>query len=95
MPILFKTITHPEEVFDGFQCDRCKKEFRRTSAPGHQEEIEIQEMFHWKTIGGWGSVWGDGVAVSLTLCQKCVFEVLGEHVKYEDEEAKEATDGNV
>jgi len=93
MPILFKTITHPEEVFDGFQCNRCKKEFRRTGAPGHQEEIEIQEMFHWETIGGWGSVWGDGVAVSLTLCQKCAFEVLGEHVRYLDDEKKKENKG--
>ena len=78
MPILHKTITLTEEVFDGFQCDRCKKEFR--------DDLDLQEMFQWFRRGGYGSVWGDGVGVSLVLCQQCAFEVFGEHVVYDKKE---------
>jgi hypothetical protein len=55
-------------------CDKCGKTFE------NKEEIpdifEIQEFFHIKNRGGYGSVFGDGDLLSIDLCQHCMKEIL-------------------
>lgn len=91
MPILYKSRQVKRNLCIGFRCDRCKKEVKpakdRRSPERFETDIELQEMFHWETVGGYGSMWGDGAHVELTLCQKCAFVVFGEHVVYKDETA--------
>lgn len=55
----------------GFRCNRCSRE-----ATYADDVLEAQEFLHWENVGGYGSVFGDGAELSLTLCQHCVKELL-------------------
>lgn len=41
-------------------------------------------MLHWRNTGGYGSVWGDGMTVEVTLCQKCTIELFGDFATVHD-----------
>jgi len=69
-----KSITKNECI--GFACNRCLKEYR-------DDMLELQEMLHKTDVGGYGSVFGDGVGWKLTLCQHCVVETLNKYIKYD------------
>jgi hypothetical protein len=56
------------------KCDKCTK----TVDP--DDFVEWQEFMHWKNVGGYGSVFGDGVEVGVDLCQHCAKEVLGPYI---------------
>lgn len=74
------------EEIQAFVCDRCKK---RIDAKGKREMddwIERQEMLHWRMLGGYGSVFGDGCLITLDLCQGCTKEVLGAFVQIHEQE---------
>lgn len=75
MPILTKEVTRTTEIMCGFKCDKCGAEYSTDNA------VEWQEVFYWQTVGGYGSVWGDGANVEITLCQRCAKDVLGELVR--------------
>jgi hypothetical protein len=60
-------------------CDRC-------GMIVEPADWESQEMLHWGMTGGCGSVWGDGAHVSIDLCQSCAKVLLGEFVKYREDE---------
>lgn len=55
----------------GFECSRCKNKYYDDIHP-----FEMQEMLHWRNIGGFGSVWGDGNQVEVDLCQRCTLELF-------------------
>jgi len=48
--------------------------------------VEYQEFFQWKFVGGYGSVFGDCTYGKVDLCQRCVKEVLGPYVQYDENE---------
>lgn len=72
MPLFFKDVQVTERQLIGFECSRCK------ATHDADNFVEMQEMLHWRNTGGYGSVWGDGVTVEVTLCQKCTLELLGD-----------------
>ena len=63
------------EAISGFICDRCGVEHST------EDIIEMQEAFHYRTTGGYGSLWGDGTTVEVVLCQKCATELLSEFMR--------------
>ena len=62
-------------------CDRCGLVAERCN----ESIFELQEFLCWNNQCGYGSVFGDGNFVELDLCQKCVKELLGEHVRIIEE----------
>lgn len=78
MPILEGTKTVTCNI--GYQCNRCSRE-----ATHEDDPLEWQEFLHWERCGGYASVFGDGVELSLTLCQHCVKELLDAFVWSESE----------
>lgn len=49
-------------------CDKCKIEI------DYSNMIEWQEFVHIGILGGYGSVFGDGVQVDTDICQNCFKE---------------------
>lgn len=58
-----------EEVAE-IVCDRCLKCFGRNDPNYH----EIQSL---EFVGGYGSIFGDGMEVAIDLCPACLQETLG------------------
>lgn len=56
-------------------CDKCQKKITP------DDVIEWQEVLSYRTVGGYGSVWGDGNEVELDLCQSCAKEVVGPYIR--------------
>lgn len=69
----FLTRKEEIEVIEGFSCDRCGTSYYE------ENFIEMQEMLHYKNVGGYGAMIGDGVEVELTLCQLCANVLLGNY----------------
>ena len=80
MSIVKERVEQVQEVIIGLVCDKCKK---YVSA---QDVIAYQECFHFNTTGGYGSVWGDGTDVSVTLCQHCVYDLLKDYAVVSENE---------
>ena len=59
----------PQEVFDKFICDRCKKELT------NEDQFELQEICTINFTGGYSSVFGDGYEIEIHLCQDCLFDL--------------------
>jgi hypothetical protein len=68
-----KTILQEQDVVELAVCDRCD----RVIDP-EVEVFEFQEMISIRTVGGYGSVFGDGAEIELDLCQRCLFELITE-----------------
>jgi hypothetical protein len=65
-----------EEVSEA-NCDRCGKMIWSKDNPcGYM--IESQESHSISFIGGYGSVFGDGVKVSCDLCQQCFYDLISD-----------------
>lgn len=80
MPILYKEEEVLCQLRDGFICDKCGKRY------SNEDIIENQELFYWEHIGGYGSLWGDGNTVVVTLCQKCATEIFKNIIKEQKNE---------
>ncbi len=61
-------------------CDRCDRELRKRAHDGEWEE-RISIAFR----GGYHSIFGDGNAVELDLCQHCLKETLGPWLRITDD----------
>ena len=61
-------------------CYRCKRKF-----DDRDGGLELQEFHHISFVGGYGSVFGDGVEVKCKLCQHCLKEVIGDWCRIEEE----------
>lgn len=72
MPLFYKDVIVTKQTCMGFECSRCKTKYEADNF------VEMQEMLHWQNTGGYGSVWGDGTTVEVTLCQKCTLELFGD-----------------
>lgn len=70
MPLNYETQVEQRLVAKGFTCDKCGVEHKC------DDIVEMQEFFHYRTTGGYGSLWGDGTTVDVVLCQKCATELL-------------------
>ena len=64
-----------KQITTAIVCDRC--DVRYDSA----DSLERQEMVSLDGIGGYGSVWGDGNAWEIDLCQRCANECFGNYVR--------------
>jgi len=58
------------EVFDSFECDKCHKLI--------DDDLGLQETQSFEFIGGYSSVFGDGIIVSCDLCQECVYDLIND-----------------
>lgn len=58
------------------QCNKCK---RKHTTKG-MDVCEYQEFLRIDTVGGYGSVWGDGTKIQLDLCQSCQYEMFKDYV---------------
>ncbi len=54
------------------KCDVCGLNFL-------EDEMESQECFYFYQIGGYSSIFGDGVEISIDLCQHCFNKKLGDY----------------
>jgi len=72
--IEFTTRITKERVVSKIFCDRCKKEII--------ESFERQEIYYIQFVGGFTSVFGDGVEVHCDLCQHCLKELIGDFCYY-------------
>ena len=59
------------QEIDTITCDRCAIEIKAS-------DLEFEEVTSINYRGGYKSIFGDGVDISLDLCQKCLKETLGE-----------------
>ena len=71
--------THQYEEVISVICDYCKKDIPVDS-------IEGQEIQRIDFIGGYGSVFGDGIRVRVDICQDCLRDHIGEYIKLYDPE---------
>jgi hypothetical protein len=74
------------ELDYGYTCDACKKEI--------DTEMDYQEMLSYRNRGGFTSVFGDGVEMSLDLCQDCIKRLLGEFIQFHGNAYFPDTPGN-
>ena len=70
-----KIITQEIPVQCAFVCDCCGRRFTNSDI------IESQESWHLESVGGFGSVFGDGAHLEVDLCQGCVKKLLGEFIR--------------
>lgn len=76
-----ETVT--KQYTDSVSCDVCGHVYSYSG----NEEFEAQEFFHIGQCGGYGSVFGDGMQISMDICQHCmkkIIERFGINVRYED-----------
>jgi len=59
-------------------CDKCGVEIFLDSP------MELQEFHCIEFVGGYGSVFGDGVLVRCDLCQNCLMELIGDYCRCEE-----------
>jgi hypothetical protein len=76
MTIQLQEVTKIEKEVVSITCNRCE----RTVTP--YDTIEWQEFFSYVSIGGYGSVFGDGQSYRIDLCQHCLQELLESFVEY-------------
>jgi len=69
-----KEIKQTTSYIHKIECDKCKKQF------GEKDVIDWQEYVTVRNRGGYGSVFGDEVEISLDLCQDCFKELCGKYV---------------
>jgi len=70
MPKITKDVKRTVSQLIGYECSRCGKQY------GLEDPLETQEFLHWNTVGGYGSVWGDGNVVEVDLCQSCTYDLF-------------------
>lgn len=75
MSMNYRTTQVRVEAADSLDCDRCGKHIH------HEDSMEFQERLELQFMGGFGSVWGDGVEVQVALCQQCGYELLKPYAK--------------
>jgi hypothetical protein len=76
-----KAITEEQEVAVSVTCDVCGKVYK-TEISGFDDDVfEVQEFTHIRLHGGYGSIFGDGDTVECDLCQNCLKDVLGAHLR--------------
>lgn len=70
----YQMIGKVENEVTAITCDRCGRDCLT-------DTIEAQECWHIDSVGGYGSVFGDGTRFQMDLCQHCLKELLGEFIR--------------
>lgn len=65
---------HKKEVFS-ITCDKCGKEIMS------DDVVEMQEAYHVRLTGGYGSIFGDESKVAADFCQQCLKELIGPYCR--------------
>ena len=76
--INYKTEKIEQKIPISVTCDVCKKTYK---LDGNDDIIEAQEFVYVNFLGGFGSVFGDGVEMELQVCQHCFKEKFGDYVR--------------
>lgn len=61
------------EPVECLQCNNCRLRLE----PDTPDTPEFHDALHWEDTGGYGSIFGDGTKVSLTLCGPCLDKIAG------------------
>lgn len=64
-------------TIDSVLCDRCSREVQI-------DDIEFQEFTSIQYRGAYNSIFGDGMNISIDVCQHCLKETLGPWLKIEN-----------
>ena len=64
-----------QEIVTGFTCDRCKKSVSAENI-NIEQSIVIHEALHINFVGGYSSIFGDGIRVECDLCQECFYDFI-------------------
>jgi uncharacterized protein YlaI len=78
----YKTWQDGSRTLMEVQCDVCKKNY---VVDNHEDTLEIQEFMSICTIGGYSSIFGDGSAIKLEMCQHCTKQLLGKWIRVNEE----------
>ncbi len=70
MPYIYKDVQRTVREITGVECSKCKQIIDVES------DLEFQERMSYRTVGGYGSVWGDGTTVEVDLCQWCAYNLF-------------------
>lgn len=70
MPYIYKDVERIVREAQGIECSKCK---RIVYADG---DLEFQETMHYRTVGGYDSVWGDGADIEVDLYQHCAYDLF-------------------
>ena len=74
--ITYKQKIVKEEVPVKVICDVCKKEY-----DCDKDIMEVQEFHHIFLEGGYNSVFGDGKMFEADICQNCINNLIGKHLR--------------
>lgn len=80
MTIQTKTVRVKQEREISITCDKCGETTIREDDP-----LEYQEYHTIKFIGGYSSVFGDGVKVECDLCQSCLLKLINPYFRSTDQ----------
>lgn len=64
-------------TIDSISCDRCSRE-------AQIDDMEFQEFTSIQYRGAYNSIFGDGMDISVDICQHCLKETLGPWLKIKD-----------
>lgn len=76
MPINYGETTKIYHEMISFTCDCCKTTY--------DETLDMQEMMYYHNVCGFGSIFGDGAAIEVVLCEGCVKDRLGDIIRVND-----------
>lgn len=62
-----------------WKCSVCGFDFLEDEDSNYG--MEAQEVFSFSDVGGYSSVFGDGVEISIDICQHCFKKLLGDFVE--------------
>jgi len=79
--IKYETEKIEQKYVTSIVCDICKKEINVL-----KDRMEAQEIHHIEFVGGFGSVFGDGVKITCDICQHCLKEKLGKYLVRDGEQ---------
>jgi len=68
-----------KKYIETVSCDVCGKKYENDS-----DDIELQEFHHIRRTGGYGSVFGDSVTIKCDICQHCLYNIIGNYIRYEN-----------
>lgn len=79
--IIYKKIQESKiaEIPVSITCDVCKKEYLYNT--NDVSDVEIGEFHCMRLIGGYGSVFGDGIEIECDICQHCLKLLIGNYCR--------------
>jgi len=75
--LLYKYENVPQEYLDKIICDKCKDEIT--------DDMEKQEMYYIRFMGGYNSVFGDMNTIECDICQSCLYDMIKDIYRIREE----------